>query len=300
MAFSWPRLRPNRDKVVNEPFVANSMRDNWYQANSYYPLPFGLVSTVAESGITTIGPHSFTMPYGVIDDYALVLITRFNSNTAINLMRTKKCAVHFIEFKRSWLKDVVGLGYPGQEPEDKMKHSKFQLMDSPTPQRRYGDGRHPQLIKEAFQVYECSLDESVDYHHNKDGTSRHFILRIDNILLKQSYHSAINDGNAFMPDMPISYGFRDGGDFWFTRHRKPFVVPVPSDRGPKVEAVLYEANRIADDITWTRDAAQELTAVPKAFLKMALKGVVKKAQAEGVTEITQEFVLKVNEERKRK
>lgn len=300
MAIRWPRLRPSKSKIVNEPFVANAMRDNWYQANSYYPLPFGLVTTVAESGITSIGPHSFTMPYGVIDDYALVLITRFNSNTAVHLQRTKKCAVHFIEFKRKWLKDVVGLGYPGQEPEDKMKHSRFDLMDSPTEGRGFGDGIHPQLIKQAFQVYECTLDESVDYRYNKDGTSRHFILRIDNILLKQSFQTAINDNNAFMPDMPISYGFRDGADFWFTRHKKPFVVPVPTDRGPKVEAVLYEANRLDDEISWTRDAAQQLTAVPKAFLKMALKGVVKKAKEQGVTEITEEFVLKVNEERKRK
>ena len=117
----FSRLKKNKQiDTFDEDFVPNKFRDNWYQANSYYPLPFALVTTVDEEGRTNIGPHSFAMPYGIITDYSLVLITRFNSNTAINLERTKKCALHFIEYNQNHLETVVGLGYPGQTTEEKM------------------------------------------------------------------------------------------------------------------------------------------------------------------------------------
>ncbi len=101
--------------------------------------------------------------------------------------------------------------------------------------------------------------------YNKNGTSRHFVLKIDNILLKESFQSAINDGNPYMPNMPISYGFRDGKDFWFAKHGKAFKIPVPSDRGLKVEAVLYEANGLDDNVTFSREACEELTSIPKVL-----------------------------------
>lgn len=284
--------------TYHESFVESPLRDNWYQARSYYPLPFGLVTTVNEHGLTSIGPHSFTMPFGVIDDYSLLFITRFNSNSAINLQRTKKCAVSFIEYDKRLLRDVVGLGYPGQEPAEKMKDSPFTLIDSPTDGRRSGDGIHPMIVKEAFQVYECSLDESVDIRYDKTGSSRHFILRIDRILLKESWQKNLESGNRRMPRMPISYGFRDGKDFWFTEHRRPFALPVPN-KGPKVEVVLYEANRIDEEVRFTREACEKLTGIPKTFLKMALKGIVQRAKADGITLIDVDFVEKINEERKR-
>ena len=87
--FAWLKKR----KVRNEDFVDSPIRDNWYQANSYYPLPFALVTTVDADGRVNIGPHSFTMPYGVITDYSVVLITRYNSNTAVNVTRSKKCVL---------------------------------------------------------------------------------------------------------------------------------------------------------------------------------------------------------------
>ena len=296
--FGW--LRKNKKlNTRTEKFVANSLRDNWYQANSYYPLPFALVTTVDEEGRTNIGPHSFTMPYGVITDYAFVLITRHNSNTAINLQRTKKCALNFIEFDRKHLKTVVGLGYPGQSTEEKMAHQNFTLIDSPTEGRASSDGQHPLIIQEAIQVYECTLDESVDFHYNKESTARNFIIKLDNILLKESWHKMINNNNPIMPNLPISYGFRDGKDFWFTEHSKPFSIPVPTDRGPKVQAVVYMANRLDDDVKFTEEACEKLTGIPKVFLKTALKGIIKRAKEEGVTLVDEQFVNKINEERKR-
>jgi len=283
--------------TLHERFVESPLRDNWYQARSYYPLPFGLVTTVNEHGLTSIGPHSFTMPFGVIDDYALVLITRFNSNTAVNVQRTGKCAVSFIEFDRRRLQEVVGLGYPGQEPEEKMKDSTFTLVDSPTPGRA-ADAIHPKIIQEAFQVYECTLDDSVDFHYNRKGSSRHFILKIEHILLKETWKKNLDEGNRRMPNIPISYGFRDGQDFWFAETKPAFALKVPN-KGPKVEVVLYEANRIDEHVRFTREACEKLTGIPKAFLKLALNGIVKEAKKAGITEIDAAFVDKINEARKR-
>lgn len=297
--FGW--LRKNRKiNTFDEKFVKNPHRDNWYQANSYYPLPFALVTTVDEEGRTNIGPHSFTMPYGVITDYSLVLITRHNSNTAINLTRTKKCALHFIEFDKKDLATVVGLGYPGQTTEEKMAHQDFTFIDSPTEGRASGDGIHPPLIKEAIQVYECTLDESVNFHYNEASSTRHFIIKLDNILLKESWHKNINNDNPIMPNLPISYGFRDGKDFWFTQHGKPFAIPTPTDRGPKAAAVIYTANRMDDEVKFTDEACEKLTGVPRVFLKTALNGIIKKAKEEGITLVDEAFVDKINAERNKK
>jgi len=291
--------RNKKIDTINENFISNSLRDNWYQANSYYPLPFALVTTVDEEGRTNIGPHSFTMPYGIITDYALVLITRHNSNTAINLQRTKKCALNFVEFDKAHLKTVVDLGYPGQTTEEKMADQNFSFIDSPTEGRTRGDNIHPPLIKEAIQVYECTLDESVDYHYNKHSTSRHFIIKLDNILLKESWHKFINNNNPVMPNLPISYGFRDGKDFWFTECSTPIAIPIPTDRGPKAQAVIYIANRLDDEVKFTDDACEKLTGVPKVFLKTVLNGIIKRAKEDGVALVDESFVDRINEERKK-
>jgi flavin reductase (DIM6/NTAB) family NADH-FMN oxidoreductase RutF len=291
--FGWLKSKKN------ERFVDSPLRDNWYQANSYYPLPFALVTTQTEDGQTNIGPHSFTMPYGIISDYSLVLITRFNSNTATNLQRTGKCVLNFIEFDKKQLQEVVGLGYPGQTTEEKMKHSSFNLIDSPTEGRSSSDGKHPKLIAEAFQAYECTLDNFVDYNYNASTTARHFIIKLDNILLKERWKKNLDDGNPNMPNMPISYGFRDSKDFWFTQHKKPFALKVPTDRGPKVQTVLYTANRLDEHVKFTKAACELLTGVPKVFLKTALNGIIKRAKEEGITEVDAAFVERINAERKK-
>jgi flavin reductase (DIM6/NTAB) family NADH-FMN oxidoreductase RutF len=291
--FKWLTKNAKR----KERFVDSPIRDNWYQANSYYPLPFALVTTVDDNDNCNIGPHSFTMPYGVISDYSVVLITRFNSNTAVNLSRTKKCALNFIEWDKKQLREVVGLGYPGQTTAEKMQHQHFTFIDSPTAGRQSGDGIHPPLIKEAFQAYECTWDESVDYNYNASASARHFILKLDNILLKESWKKNLDDGNPEMPNMPISYGFRDGKDFWFSKHRKPFSIATPTDRGPKVEAVFYTANRLDDEVKFTRQACEKLTGVPRVFLKTALNGIIKRAREEGLLEVDEAFVDRINKER---
>ena len=288
-------LRPHPN-TINEPFVESPMRDNWYQASSYYPSPFALITTVDENGDTNIGPYQLTFPFEVITGRSFMLCSRQNSNTDQNLKRTQVCALNYVEFDKKWIKKIVDLGYPGQTTADKMKDSPFTLVDSPTPGRESDGKRFPKIIKEAFQTYECVVD--VEQPIRNDGkTPEYFVLRIERILMKETWAKNLADGATRLPRIPLAYGFRDGAKFWFTEHKRPFWFPTPTDKGPKEESVLYEANRLDPDVRFTRDACKQLTGIPKPFLKTALKGIIKRAKEDRVAEIDLDYVKKLNDER---
>ena len=271
------------------------MRDNWYQASSYWPSSFSLITTVSEDGSTNIGPYQLTLPLEVIKERSFLVCSRKGSNTETNLHRNPKCALNFIEFNRKQLGKIVGLGYPGQTTEEKMADSPFTLIESPTPGRGSADGC-PLIIKEAFQVHEAHWDES--FRIKDDGkTPEYLVLRIENILLKETWAKNIENGTRRMPNMPITFGFRDGEKFWFAERKNAFWFPTPTDKGPKEESVLYEANRIDPEVRFTREACKQLTGVPKPFIKTVLKGIIKQARERGVTEIDREFVEMLNKER---
>jgi flavin reductase (DIM6/NTAB) family NADH-FMN oxidoreductase RutF len=285
-----------RRGTTNEPFVVSPMRDNWYQASSYWPSSFGLITTVSEDGQTNIGPYQFTMPFEVIGGRAFLVISRQGSNTDRNIKRTGKCALNFIEFNRKQLKKIVTLGYPGQSTAEKMQDNPFTLVDSPTPGRESDGQRFPMILKEAFQVHECTWDSEQPLRD--DGkTPEYFVLRIDNILLKESWAENLENGGDRMPRMPITFGFRDGARFWFAELKKPFWFPTPTNRGPKEESILYEANRIDPSVQFTRAACKRLTGIPRPFVKKALKGIIKKALEAGVTEVDVEFIERLDEKR---
>ncbi|TFG84483.1 MAG: hypothetical protein E4H19_10145 [Chromatiales bacterium] len=286
-----------RKNTDNEAFVDSPMRDNWYQASSYYCSSFALITSVNEEGVTSIGPYQLTFPFEVINDRSFMVISRPTSNTSANVRRTRKCALHFVEFNRKQIKTILDFGYPGQSPEEKMKDSCFTLMDSPTPGRESND-THPKIIKEAFQVYECTWEEDREFEKFlKRSTSAHLVLRIENILLKETWKKNLENGGERMPRMPITFGFRGGAKFWFAEPKPAFWLPIPADKGPKYEAVHYEANRIDDEIKFTLDASKELTGIPALFLRTALKGIVKEAKERGVTTIDRDFILLLNKER---
>jgi len=287
------RRHPN---TINEQFVESPMRDNWYQASSYYPSPFALITTVDENGDTNIGPYQLTFPFEVIKGRSFMLCSRQNSNTDQHLKRTQVCALNYVEYDKKWLKKIVDLGYPGQATADKMKDSPFTLVDSPTPGREADGKRFPKILKEAFQVYECVVD--VEQPVRNDGnTPEYFVLRIEKILMKETWAKNLADGATRLPQVPLAYGFRDGARFWFAEHKKPFWFPTPTDRGPKEESVLYEANRLDPEVKFTREACKQLTGIPKPFVKTALKGIIKRAKEDGVAEVDLDYVNKINAER---
>ncbi|MFQ5635707.1 MAG: hypothetical protein ACE5G3_10320 [Gammaproteobacteria bacterium] len=281
----------------SEDFVVSPMRDNWYQASSYYVSSFALITTVNEDGVTSIGPYQLSFPFEVIERRSWMVVSRPNSNTDCNVRRTRKCALNFIEYDKARIETVLKFGYPGQAPEEKMAYNCFDLVDSPTPGRASSDGC-PQIIRDAYQVFECTLDaERIEENPIlRDSASSHLLLNIDNILLKSRWKDNLEGGGTTMPDAALTYGFRGASKFWFGEVKEPYALPIP-DLGPNHEVVMYEANRLDDEVRFTMDACKQLTGIPKAFLRQALQGIVAEAKKRGVTDIDLEFVQKLNAER---
>jgi hypothetical protein len=288
------RGHPN---TVNESFVESPLRDNWYQASSYYPSPFALITTVSESGETNIGPYQLTFPFEVIGGRSFMLCSRQNSNTDRYLKRTKVAALNFVEFDKKALAKIVRMGYPGQTTPEKMEDNPYTLISSPTPGREPDGKVFPHIIKEAFQVYEVVVD--TEQPIRDDGkTPEYFVLRIERILMKETWAKNLAEGATRLPNVPLAYGFRDGARFWFAEHKKPFWFPTPTDKGSQEESILYEANRLdPENVQFTREACKQLTGIPRPFVKTALKGIIKRAKQDGVSVVDLDYVKKINEER---
>lgn len=289
--------------------------DNFYQTSAFYPMPTILVGTVSESGQTNLGAYSLCFPYYIAgkDYYAMILECRNSSNTAQNLLRTKKCTLNFIPDDKKYFKEAVRLGFPGDTTEEKMKDCLFTLVDS-----ELGKDR-PQLVEESFQVFECTWDDSLEDAHkdkagNLDGyeppyrnfngiTSKfgaHFILKIDKILMKEKYHDAIVNGvkrNNF-PSVPVDYGYRDSTNFWYTKFKKPISEKIPEKDGD-VKSVMYAAERIDPEVKFTEGACAQLVKIPRVFLKMALTQMVNIAKEEGINLIDDKALTIINDKRRK-
>ena len=162
---------------------------------------------MSDNGFTNIGSYSLCFPYYIAGKgyYAMVLECRNSSNTAQNLLRTGKCALNFITDERKYFKEAVRLGFPGETSKEKMAKCKFTLEEGLADT---ADGKRPLVVKEAFQVFECTWVKELDgaendkvqdeypgpYHDFNGITSEfgaHFILKIDNILMKDKYYNTI-------------------------------------------------------------------------------------------------------------
>ncbi len=290
--------------------------DNFYQTSAFYPMPTVLISTVSESGITNLGAYSLCFPYYIAgkDYYAMVLECRNSSNTAQNILRTKKCAINFIPDKRKYFKEAVRLGFPGETTEEKMKNCLFTLKDSEL------DGVRPQIVEESFQVFECTWDDSLeDAFNDKSGnlegyeppyrnfngiTSKfgaHFILKIDRILMEDKYHASIINGvksNNF-PRVPVDYGYRDSTNFWYTKFSRPIPEKIPAKDNGDVKSVMYAAERIDPNVKFTEDACAKLTKIPRVFLKAALTQMVEIAKEENISLIDEKALDIINDKRRK-
>lgn len=292
--------------------------DNFYQTSAFFPMPTVLIGTLTEDGNTTIGPYSLIQPYYIAgkDYYAMLLCARNSSNTAQNILRNGKCTINFIPDKKKYFKEAVRLGFPGDKPEEKMKDCLFTfedgLMAIEKPEEIY-----PKVIKEAFQVFECTWMRDLDnatndkpgqldgyegpYHDFNGITSKfgvHLILRIDKILMKDKYYNSIINGVRAkdFPRVPVDYGYRDSKFFWYTKFRKPIAELLPI-REASLESVKYAADRIDDKVKFTDEACMKLIKVPRIFLPTALKGCIKWANENNVTLITAEHMDIINDKR---
>lgn len=290
--------------------------DNFYQTSSFFPMPTILIGTLSENGQTNLGAYSLCFPYYIAgkDYYAMILECRNSSNTAQNILRTKKCTLNFITDEKKYFKEAVRLGFPGDTTEEKMKNCIFNLIDS-----TLGEDR-PKLVEESYQVFECTWDDSLENaYEDKAGclegyeppyrsfngiTSKfgaHFILKIDKIMMKEKYHASIINGvnkNNF-PPVPVDYGYRDSTNFWCSSFRKPFAEKIPDKNNGDVKSVMYAAERIDPEVKFTEEACAQLTKIPRVFLKAALTQMVDLAKEEGFTTIGPDELKVINDKRRK-
>ncbi len=273
------------------------MRDNWYQRCSYLGSTFALITTVDAAGQTNIGPYQLSFPFEVNTGRSWMVISRSTSNTARNVKRTLKCALNFIEYDKAQIETVLKFGFPGQTTAQKMAYNTFTLIDSPTPGREFDD-RHPQIIAEAYQVYECTLDvERINQNPIlRDSPSAHLLLNIDNILIAEEWLGPLDGSQDKMPHIAMTYGFRGGDTFWFGEPQPAYKLPIP-DLGANHELVHYEANRLDDEVRFTMEACKQLTGIPNNFVRTVLQGIVRQAKARGVTQVDADFVRALAKER---
>jgi flavin reductase (DIM6/NTAB) family NADH-FMN oxidoreductase RutF len=290
------------------------MVDNFYQTSSFFPMPTVLVSTLDDEGQTSIGSYSLCFPYYVAgkDYYAMILECRNSSNTAQHLLKRPYCALSFIPHNKSYFKEAVRLGFPGQSSKEKMKNLSFQLEDSRI------DKKRPKIVSQAFQVFECTWVSELenaykDQAGNLEGypapyrqfngiTSEygaHFILKIDKILLEDKYHQSIIDGvdKRSFPNIPVDFGYRDNTHFWYSPTKKYYSEPVPASKEIDISTVRYAADRTDPNIHFTDEACKRLTRVPRIFLKAALNGCVKWAKDNDVKEIGEKEMDIINDKR---
>lgn len=298
---------------MNEKFKDLRIVDNFYQTSAFIPMPTILASTVSESGQTNLGAYSLCFPYYVAgkDYYAMILECRNSSNTAQNILRTGKVTLNFIPDNRKYFKEAVRLGFPGDTTEEKMKNCLFTLEES-----SLGDDR-PKIVGESFQVFECTWDNTLDnaerdkpgslegyeppYHDFNGITSKfgaHFILKIDKIWMKEKYYNTIINGVTAggFPNVPVDYGYRDSTKFWCSKFKKPFYENIPEHEGD-VKSVIYCAERIDLEVTFTKEACAKLVKIPRIFLKAALTQMVKIAKEENITTIDEAALEIINDKR---
>jgi len=274
--------------------------DNFYQTSSFFPMPVVLVCTIAENGQRNLGPYSLCFPYTVAGNtYQMVFCSRDNSNTGENLRRTGLCSLNFIPDDRRYMRNCVMLGYPGETTEEKMQSSIFTLV----PSRREAEERepgtdYPDLVKEAIQVFECSLDS---YEIDEQTHAQRSILNIDKVLLQEKWYEVLLQGKRRFPPLPIDYGFRNNTSFWFTRHSPPYREPIPKSKATTTDSVMWAITRggFAEELEWEEAAAARLVAIPRVFLNVALRGIVEEAKKAGVARVTPEFLDTVRDKRAR-
>ncbi|MDO4199029.1 MAG: hypothetical protein Q4D13_08600 [Erysipelotrichaceae bacterium] len=298
--------------------------DNFYQTSSFFPMPTICISTVDKDGKLNIGSYSLCFPYYIAGKsrYAMVLECRNTSNTAANILNGSKVALNFIPDDKETFKEAVRLGYPGPS-EEKMKELAFEMEDGIADP---SDPKRPQVIKSAFQVFECTWAKELEgagkfkaediddghpgpYNDFNGVTSKygcHFILYIDKILMKEKYYDAIINGvkKDSFPPVPVDYGYRDSTNFWYTRFpkgfefAKPVAEPIPAAKETDLSSIRYAANRADDTVKFTDAALQNFVKVPRPFLKTVLNGCVAWAKENGVTLIDDEHVKIINDKRR--
>jgi len=286
---------------MSQEFAEVRIVDNFYQTSSFIPMPVVLVSTFSASGAINLGPYSLCFPHYIAGahEHAMMLIARGSSNTAQNILRTKVCSLNYIPDKKKYMKNCVMLGYPGETTEEKMKKSIFTLIKADAfgkPRNTQVCNAHPDIVKEAVQVFLCSWDETYPLQHNKERLEYHFLLKIDKIIMPKKWKECLFTGRGF-PPLPIDYGYRNNVRFWFSKHAEPYAIPIPREKGNTMDTVKYACTRFDPAIQWKDEACARLLKVPAIFLNGMIEVIVAAAKEQGVSIITPQFIDRLRDKR---
>ena len=147
----------------------------------------------------------------------------------------------------------------------------------------------------------CSINFT-PYHQFNGITSQHgahFILKIDNILMKPQYCDAIINGvsSRNFPNVPVDYGYRDNKNFWYSKFKRPVAEPIPASKGISLDTVKYAASRLDPEVKFTDEACAKLVKVPRVFLNTVLKGCVAWAKENNVKLITEKEMEIIQDKR---
>ena len=289
--------------------------DNFYQTSSFFPMPTILVGTLSENGKTNLGAYSLCFPYYIAgkEYYAMILECRNSSNTAQNILRSKKVSLNFIPDKRAYFREAVRLGFPGETTDEKMKDCLFTL------EKGLAEGERPLIVEESFQVFECTWDDSLEDafldragclegydppYRSFNGITRkfgaHFILKIDKILMRKCDRESILHGatEKNFPPVPVDYGYRDSTYFWYSPFRRPKKEKIQAKEGD-LQSVKYAAARIDPAVRFTDEACVKLTKIPRIFLKAALTQMVEIAKEENISVIDEQALALINDKRRK-
>ncbi len=285
--------------MSDEKFENLKILDNFYQTSSFFPMPVVLVGTVSESGQTNIGPYSLCFPYRIAGEgkHAMKLNARSDSNTATNIRRTGVCSINFIEDDKKYMENCVMLGFPGETTEEKMANSIFTLLPSTrTNEEKEAGKQYPEIVEEAIQVFECTVDPNEPVYVDEETTECHMVLLIDKIVMKSKWKQALYEGKGF-PKLPIDYGYRNNADFWFTKHSKPYRLAIPESKGIDVSTIKYAVNRSDPKLDWTDEACEKLVKVPRIFINRVVRQINEQAIEAGLTEVTGEYMDMLRDKR---
>ena len=186
------------------------------------------------------------------------------------------------------------------------------------------DGERPLILEDAYQVMECSWDDSLEngYESKKhlgelEGveppykdfngiTSKfgcHFILRIDKILMVEKYANNLKQGlkrNSF-PKVPVDYGYHDSKNFWYMRFGgfRPVAEPIADSNSGSVDSVMYCAERLDTKVKFTREACELYVKIPRPFMKAALMQIAEIAEKNGIMVVDKPAAERIAELRKK-
>lgn len=216
--------------------------DNFYQTSAFLPMPTVVIGTLTDNNTTSLGSYSLVQPYYIAgkDYYAMLLCARNSSNTAQNLLKNKTCSINFLPNNKKYMKEAIRLGIPGETSKDKMKDCIFNLGEGERAKEDFPN-RYPKIIKESYQVFECTWMSDLDgaeldapgsyqgydapYHDFNGITSKHgahFILKIDKILVNDKYQKSIlnNVKASQINDISIPYGYHPIKSFFYPKFKR--------------------------------------------------------------------------------